>query len=42
MAAGDYQQAVNFLHSKGFRNVWNLRGGLHAWSDEVDPSVPRY
>jgi molybdopterin/thiamine biosynthesis adenylyltransferase/rhodanese-related sulfurtransferase len=35
-------RAVNFLRDKGFRNVWNLRGGLHAWSDEVDPSIPRY
>ena len=22
--------------------VWNLEGGIHAWSVEVDPSVPRY
>ena len=23
-------------------DVWNLEGGIHAWSVEVDPSVPRY
>ncbi len=33
---------VGFLHQWGFDNVWNLRGGLHAWSDQVDPSIPKY
>ena len=23
-------------------NVWNLAGGVHAWSDEIDPTVPKY
>jgi adenylyltransferase/sulfurtransferase len=35
-------QAVNFLRSIGFSRVKNLRGGIDAWSREVDPSVPRY
>jgi monothiol glutaredoxin len=26
----------------GFRNVWNLTGGIEAWSTQVDPKVPRY
>lgn len=26
----------------GFRNVYNLEGGIDAWSTTVDPSVPRY
>ncbi|MCA9531026.1 MAG: Grx4 family monothiol glutaredoxin [Myxococcales bacterium] len=26
----------------GFRTVYNLAGGIDAWSTEVDPSVPRY
>jgi sulfur-carrier protein adenylyltransferase/sulfurtransferase len=34
--------AVQFLSKAGFRNVWNLKGGILAWSDEVDPSVPKY
>jgi adenylyltransferase/sulfurtransferase len=34
--------AVRFLLDSGFRTVWNLRGGLHAWTDEVDPSFPKY
>ena len=27
---------------KGFRNVYNLTGGIDAWSREVDPTVRRY
>ncbi len=28
--------------AQGFRNVWNLSGGIDGWSRQVDPSVPRY
>jgi len=35
-------EAVEFLHKAGFRKVLNLKGGILAWSDEVDPSVPKY
>jgi sulfur-carrier protein adenylyltransferase/sulfurtransferase len=34
--------AVQFLTQAGFRKIWNLKGGILAWSDEVDPSVPKY
>jgi len=34
--------AVEFLRQSGFRKIWNLKGGILAWSDEVDPSVPKY
>ena len=34
--------AVQFLKQAGFRKIWNLKGGILAWSDEVDPSVPKY
>lgn len=34
--------AVDFLRKAGFRKVWSLKGGILAWSDEVDPSVPKY
>jgi rhodanese-related sulfurtransferase len=30
------------IEHQGYRDVWNLRGGIEAWSVEVDPSVPRY
>ncbi len=33
--------AEHFL-SQGFRDVYNLTGGIEAWSSEVDPKVPRY
>jgi adenylyltransferase/sulfurtransferase len=34
--------AVDFLQKAGFKKIWNLKGGILAWSDEVDPSVPKY
>ena len=34
-------QAVQFLRERGY-NAVNLRGGILAWSAEVDPSVPTY
>lgn len=33
--------AEHFL-AKGFKNVYNLTGGIDAWSQEVDPKVARY
>jgi sulfur-carrier protein adenylyltransferase/sulfurtransferase len=35
-------KAVDFLKSAGFKRVKNLKGGILAWSDQVDPSVPKY
>ena len=35
-------RVVHFLLNKGFKNVRNLDGGIDAWSEIVDPSVPRY
>ena len=35
-------EAVEFLQKAGFRKIWNLKGGILAWSDEVDPNVPKY
>ncbi|MGH7584051.1 MAG: molybdopterin-synthase adenylyltransferase MoeB [Gemmatimonadales bacterium] len=34
--------AVSHLRSVGYRRVWNLVGGINAWSEDVDPSVPQY
>ena len=36
------QQAAAFFLSHGFQNVYNVAGGIDAWSVEVDPNVPRY
>jgi sulfur-carrier protein adenylyltransferase/sulfurtransferase len=35
-------KAVRQLRDAGFRRVWNLQGGILAWSEEIDPTVPRY
>jgi adenylyltransferase/sulfurtransferase len=35
-------QAVRQLLGAGFTRVWNLAGGILRWSDEVDPSQPKY
>src|SRR5881409_2078469 len=35
-------QAVRLLQQRGFSNVYNLEGGIDAWSDFMDPSVPKY
>ena len=35
-------QAVRLLQQRGFSNVYNLEGGIDAWSEQIDPSVPKY
>ncbi len=35
-------RAVQFLRQMGFDRSINLAGGIDAWSEEVDSSVPRY
>ncbi len=35
-------KAVGFLQQAGFAKVKNLKGGILAWSDQIDPSVPKY
>jgi sulfur-carrier protein adenylyltransferase/sulfurtransferase len=39
---GRSQRAAEFLAQSGYAKVWNLAGGITAWSNEVDPSVPKY
>jgi adenylyltransferase/sulfurtransferase len=34
--------AIQFLQKAGFKKLWNLKGGVLAWADEVDPSMPKY
>ena len=34
--------AARLMHEAGFKRVWNLMGGIEAWSARVDPSTPRY
>src|SRR5438067_7554214 len=35
-------RALKLLQEAGFAKLANLEGGILAWSEEVDPSVPRY
>jgi rhodanese-related sulfurtransferase len=35
-------QVVAFLERSGYDSVYNLAGGIDAWSTKVDPAVPRY
>jgi molybdopterin/thiamine biosynthesis adenylyltransferase/rhodanese-related sulfurtransferase len=35
-------EVVRLLKQRSFHNVYNLDGGIDAWSEFVDPSVPRY
>lgn len=34
-------KAVEYLRENGFSKAVNLKGGIHAWSDEIDPSLPK-
>jgi rhodanese-related sulfurtransferase len=39
---GRSQRVTNYLAQQGFTQAQNLSGGIDAWSQLVDPSVPRY
>ena len=36
------QSTAEHFRSKGYTNVYNVMGGIDGWSQDVDPSVPRY
>ena len=36
------QRAAELFVAAGFLNVYNLVGGIEAWSEQIDPNVPRY
>jgi rhodanese-related sulfurtransferase len=35
-------QAVRFLHGLGFKKAKNLKGGIKAWTREIDQSLQSY
>jgi adenylyltransferase/sulfurtransferase len=35
-------KAVEFLRQAGFKKVTNLTGGILAWADKIDPTMPKY
>jgi molybdopterin/thiamine biosynthesis adenylyltransferase/rhodanese-related sulfurtransferase len=39
---GRSAKAVDFLRQAGFKKVRNLAGGIAAWSEKIDPKVPKY
>jgi rhodanese-related sulfurtransferase len=41
-AGGRSMRVAQFLASQGFTNVANLAGGISAWSQAVDATVPQY
>jgi molybdopterin/thiamine biosynthesis adenylyltransferase/rhodanese-related sulfurtransferase/molybdopterin converting factor small subunit len=41
-SGGRSQKAVDLMKQHGFKHVRNMVGGILAWSDKVDPSVPKY
>jgi molybdopterin/thiamine biosynthesis adenylyltransferase/rhodanese-related sulfurtransferase/molybdopterin converting factor small subunit len=41
-SGGRSAKAVEFLRQQGFKDVSNMTGGILAWSDKVDPKVPKY
>lgn len=36
------QHACLLLRTFGFKEVYNLQGGIDAWADQADPSMKRY
>lgn len=41
-AGGRSRRATDFLLQQGFKKVFNLRGGITAWANEIEPSMPKY
>lgn len=41
-SGGRSAKAVELLLKSGFKNVFNVVGGINEWSTKIDPSVPKY
>lgn len=41
-AGGRSRRVAEFLKGNGFSDVYNLKGGIDAWSTQLDSRVPRY
>lgn len=41
-SGGRSRRVAEYLCNTGFTQVFNLRGGIDAWSTEIDSHVPRY
>ncbi|MGO9039425.1 MAG: rhodanese-like domain-containing protein [Steroidobacteraceae bacterium] len=41
-SGGRSLEVARFLDSQGFQSVFNLAGGILAWSRDLDPRIPQY
>ena len=41
-SGGRSRRVAEFLQQNGFSTVFNLKGGIEAWSAQIDSRVPRY
>ena len=41
-SGGRSRRVAEFLKGTGFPNVFNLMGGIDAWSTQIDSQIPRY
>jgi rhodanese-related sulfurtransferase len=41
-SGGRSLEVARFLSAQGFGSVFNLGGGILAWSRDVDPQIPQY
>ena len=39
---GRSSRAVAYLREQGYSHVFNLKGGIHGWSQRIDPKVKTY
>lgn len=39
---GRSARVTQFLRSAGWENITNVAGGINAWAQQVDPTLPRY
>jgi rhodanese-related sulfurtransferase len=41
-AGGRSAQVAQYLSSQGYTKIFNVSGGIDAWSLQIDPQIPRY
>jgi rhodanese-related sulfurtransferase len=41
-SGGRSLEVARFLSARGFASVFNLTGGILAWSRDIDPNIPQY
>lgn len=41
-SGGRSAEVARFLSTRGFGSVFNLAGGILAWSRDIDPKIPQY